>query len=210
MRFRLHYEGQLLAAKGDPRGEQLDRRAGHKHEIRRAFHAQLKHLWDSHPWLSVANMPWDMFGIDKEAPFYKYRGPLAEGLAALHKVGDFNFVPLVCGEFRRLCGLKLLLLRRDRPGGVINARDLDNRLKVIFDALRMPRALNEFSANGTENPMFVLLQDDCLISSVQIETDNLLDPPKVAGKDDSYVRLLVEVEIRPYFPSMWGLSFAAD
>lgn len=81
---------------------------------------------------------------------------------------------------------------------------------MIFDALRMPRALNEFTQEDSENPMFVLLQDDSLISSVQIETDTLLDPPSIAGRDDSYVRLLVELDIRPYYPSMFGLSFVAD
>jgi hypothetical protein len=213
MRFRLHYEGRLLAAKGDPRDGQFDNRAPHKHEIRCAFHGQLKHFWETHPWLSVTKMPWDMFGgaptDELDVPFDD-RTTLAAGLAGIHKVGKFGFVPLVCDQFKVLCGLKLLLLRRDKPGGVLNGRDLDNRLKIIFDALRMPRALNEFRAEDTENPMYVLLQDDSLISSVQIETDNLLDPPEAAGKDDSYVRLLVEVDIRPYFPGMFGIGFVAD
>lgn len=215
MRFRMHYEGPLLAAKGDPQGEQLDRRASHKHAIRRAFHAQLKHYWETQPWLSTSHMPWDMFGVPhgqepRGNDKYSDPTPFAEGLAKLHRIGDFSFVPLVCGEFKTLCGLKLLLLRRDKPGGVFNSRDLDNRLKIIFDALRMPRALNEFTAAGTESPMFVLLQDDSLISSVQIETDNLLDPPLVAGRDDSYVRLLIEVDIRPYYPSMFSIGFLPE
>lgn len=214
MRFRLHYEGPLLAAKGDPQGAQVDRRASHKHALRKAFHGQLKHYWDTHLWLSGTKMPWSMFGMEEPPeemgkPFNK-KTALSTGLASIHKVGENEFVPLVCDEFRVLCGLKLLMLRRDKPGGVINARDLDNRLKIIFDALRKPQALNEFQADDTENPMYVLLQDDSLISSVQIETDNLLDPPASAGKDDSYVRLLVEVDIRPYYSSMFSLGFVAD
>lgn len=215
MKFRLHYEGQLLAAKGDPQDGQVDRRASHKHAIRRAFHGQLKHYWSSHPWLSETKMPWSMFNIPRgnelrNGDYYEDRTDLAHGLALLHKIDEFNFVPLVCSEFKVLCGLKLLLLRRDKPGGVINSRDLDNRLKIIFDALRMPKALNEFHQDETDKPMFVLLQDDSLISSVQIETDNLLDPPEVAGKDESYVRLLVEVDIRPYYASMFSIGFVAD
>lgn len=215
MKFRLHYEGQLLAAKGDPQDGQVDRRASHKHAIRQAFHRQLKHLWETHPWLSTVHMPWSMFGVQRgdelrAGDYYENQTPLQDGLATLHKVGDNSFVPLVCSEFKLLCSLNLLLLRRDKPGGVINARDLDNRLKIVFDALRMPKALNEFHSDGTNNPMFVLLQDDSLISSVQIETDNLLDPPEAAGRDDSYVRLLVEVDIRPYYASMFSIAFVAD
>jgi hypothetical protein len=211
----MHYEGQLLAARGDPRDGQVDRRASHKHAIRQAFHGQLKHLWQTRRWLSEATMPWSMFDVQRgdptrEGDYYEDKKPLAEGLAKLHRVGDFGFVPLVCEQFKVLCGVKLLLLRRDTPGGILDARDLDNRLKIIFDALRMPRALNEFSVEGTPDPMFVLLQDDSLISSVQIETDTLLDPPEIAARDDSYVRLLVEVDIRPYYASMFSLSFVAD
>lgn len=216
MRFRLHYEGPLLSAKGDPRDGQFDNRAPHKHEIRRAFHAQLKHYWEIQPWLSQAVMPWDMFEVEANDPVRGEEAngwgktPLAKGLASIHKIGECAFVPLVCAQFKILCGVSLLMLRRDKPGGVLNARDLDNRLKIIFDALRMPRALNEFSMEGTESPMFVLLQDDSLISSVKIETDNLLDPPSAAGRDDSYVRLLVDVDIRPYHPGAFMLGFVAD
>ena len=41
MKFRLFYQGPLLAA--NSRDQDTDRRAGHKHELRRAFHKQLKH-----------------------------------------------------------------------------------------------------------------------------------------------------------------------
>lgn len=129
MKFRLHYEGPLLSAKGDALGAQEDRRAPHKHAIRRAFHAQLAHLWEIHPWLSEEKMPWDMFGVLSgdslrgEEGDYRNHVSLADGLAKLHKVGEFSFVPLVCAQFKLLCGVKLLLLRRDKPGGVISARD---------------------------------------------------------------------------------------
>lgn len=215
MKFRMHYEGPLLAANGDPRDGQIDRRASHKHAIRTAFHGQLKHLWESRRWLAENHMPWSMFGYDRDNPFrdgdyYENQMPLTDGLAKVHRVGDFGFIPLVCEQFKVLCAIKLLLLRRDQPGGILNARDLDNRLKIVFDALRMPKAMNEFVEDGTPNPMYVLLQDDSLISSVQIETDSLLDPPDAAGRDDSYVRLLVEVDIRPYYASMFSLGFVAD
>lgn len=215
MRFRLHYEGPLLASQGEPRDGQVDRRSKHKDDIRHAFHRQLQYLWGKHPWLSTQSMQWEVFGLRHRHEEYRLQGKfpsLAEGLAEIHEVCGARFVPLICQEFHLLCSLKLLLLRRDRPGGILDARDLDNRLKTVFDALRMPQNLGEFDPGAAENPMFVLLQDDSLISSVSIETDDLLDPPIVAGNDDSYVRLLVEVDIRPYImsASVYSLNFATS
>ena len=54
--FRLTYEGELKS----------NGRAPHKHEIRRVFHAQLKALWDMHPYLKTAN-------ASKETPGSKPR-----------------------------------------------------------------------------------------------------------------------------------------
>lgn len=215
MKFRLHYEGVLYSAGGEPRGTQLDPRASHKHNLRRAFHKQLKHWWDVSPAICRLRGGYEVLGIPhekrawqggelKDAPLFK------DVLAEVHDVGGQRFVPLVCAELGVLCSLDILLLRRDRPGGIINARDIDNRLKVLFDALRMPKSgieVSQCTFAADENPMFVLLQDDSLISSVAVETDELLDPPPHAGKDDGFVRLLVTVDIRPYNLNMFNMVF---
>jgi hypothetical protein len=51
MEFRLTYEGPLLATQRDPVTGQADKRADHKHDIRRQFHVQLKRLWEITPFL---------------------------------------------------------------------------------------------------------------------------------------------------------------
>ena len=215
MKLRLHYDGVLYSAGGEARGGQIDPRAGHKHEIRRAFHKQLKHWWDVSPALARLRGGYEALKIPPEKRAWQggdfasqplYRDVLAE----FHECGGQRFVPLVCGELSLLCGLDILLLRRDRPGGIISGRDIDNRLKVLFDALRMPKSgveVSQCSFQSDENPMFVLLQDDSLISSVSVETDELLDPPEHAGSDDGFVRLLVTVDIRPYNLNMFNLVF---
>jgi len=118
---------------------------------------------------------------------------------------------MVCQEYNVLCGVELLILRRDRPGNVLQSSDLDNRLKVIFDALKMPNKPNELGDNQPqdgEDPLFVLVQEDSLFSHVSIETDELLDPPPESGRDDYWARLLVKVTIQPYFVSYFNLAFA--
>lgn len=217
VKFRLFYQGPLFASKGDAFDEQVDRRRGHKHSLRHAFHRQLRHYWQTHPWLSTTSAGWDVLGLKRDeldlpAAGMPHRSPyMWEHLARLHEVQGIKFVPLVCAEFKLLCELDILMLRRDRPGGIFQSRDIDNRLKTLFDALRMPKnglELDGIEVEDEDRPMFTLLQDDSLITNVSVETDELLDPPEESGKDDSYVRLLIDVKLHPYDINMFNLSFA--
>jgi hypothetical protein len=78
------------------------------------------------------------------------------------------------------CALDILFLRRDEPGGVVkHGGDIDNRIKVLFDGLRMPDSTAELGGlpiDVDENPFFCLLEDDRLITEVNITTDKLLLP----------------------------------
>ena len=50
-----------------------------------------------------------------------------------------RFVPLVSKAGGFTCSLDILFLRRDDPEGPIESGgDIDNRLKVLLDGLRMP------------------------------------------------------------------------
>src|SRR6476659_6653957 len=52
MRFRLTYQGELKASGRDPETGQRDPMAPHKQMLRKAFHGQLKHLWQVNKFLS--------------------------------------------------------------------------------------------------------------------------------------------------------------
>jgi hypothetical protein len=100
-----------------------------------------------------------------------------------------------------------LFLRPDRPGHVIWAGDIDNRLKTLFDAMRVPDpAENYVNAPPTqdETPFFCLLQDDKLITKVEVETDRLLEP--VTG-NSADVRLVITVRLRPYDFNDFNMHF---
>jgi hypothetical protein len=91
-----------------------------------------------------------------------------------------------------VCSLNVLLMRPQPPGRLVgHAGDIDNRLKTLFDALRMPSAQELDQAGVTAKllapneddwpMMFCLLQDDALITSVSVETDRLfgdIEDPK--------------------------------
>ena len=54
------------------------------------------------------------------------------------------------------CGLKILFLRKEGPGKLIlQGGDIDNRLKTLLDALKMPSDLSEIVKDATiDDPIF--------------------------------------------------------
>lgn len=127
----------------------------------------------------------------------------SERLAQKFAYGGFRFVPLVTQELTLACSIEILFLRPDSPGGaVINSGDLDNRLKTLFDALRVPSPgeMNpKLTPQDDEDPFYCLLEDDRLITKVSVETDLLLQP--VGNKRNQYdpndARLIITVRLRP-------------
>jgi hypothetical protein len=129
MHFRLVYDGALLAHR---HGERLPERSLHVHDIRRKFHAQVKTLWKTHPILQNEE--------------YKKIGVIgAKGIQDFDREG-FVWRPIVSEAIGLLCALDILMLRDGRPGRAIH--DINNRLKTIFDALRMPKGPDELG-HGT-------------------------------------------------------------
>src|SRR6266849_6098917 len=56
-------------------------------------------------------------------------------------IGGKQFVPLVRQSLALACSLDILFLRREEPGSLIlQGGDIDNRIKTLFDALKMPTA----------------------------------------------------------------------
>lgn len=153
--FRLVYDGRL------PAQSRSNARVSEKHEIRKVFHKQLAELCKTHPGL--------------------VRFKLVQGSFAHFRRDPFLFAPLIS---RNVGGayatLDILFLRRDHPGSVLDNSDLDNRIKVLFDALKVPKEAGELTddmrPDEDENPFYCLLDDDSLITSVNITTDRLLTP----------------------------------
>lgn len=153
--FRLVYDGRL------PSQSRKDTRVSEKHEIRKIFHKQLKALWAEHPGLS--------------------RFKTVGGEFARYETQGFSFAPLISEEVGgAFAQLDILFLRRNHPGGIVSQGDIDNRVKVLFDALRIPKKAGELESDAKpeegEDPFLCLLDDDSLITSVNITTDRLLTP----------------------------------
>ena len=145
------------------------------------------------------------------APSDNEQIPLVDVVVTRHHEFGYRFVPLVTEYFDLLCSLHILFLRRDVPGSAIQAGDIDNRIKTLIDALRMPANQTELVGDDVcprdgEDPFFCLLQDDQMVSGFAVETDTLLDPP-CGRTEDRKVKVVITVEVRPHYPTPFNLSF---
>ena len=90
------------------------------------------------------------------------------------------------------------MLRPNKPGGVIHHGDIYNRIKTLCDALKRPNLQPEIGADKPlldEDPFFVLLEDDRLISHLSVETDTSLAP---VNNDPNDVKLVIKVAVQPF------------
>jgi hypothetical protein len=173
MEFRLIYGGLLLGA------SKTDTRSTHKDDIRRVFHLQLKHLWKTSP----ALREW-VRGVDGT--------PAQDYLAEKYQCNGVSFIPLVTEHLGAGVKLDILMLRPDQPGmTLMQSGDIDNRLKTIFDALRIPLIGERCDPQG-EKRIFCLLDNDNMVNHISITTDLLLGEVKV-----NEVRLIITVTIWP-------------
>lgn len=116
----MHYRGPLKAA------SQKYKRKDHKHDLRKHFHKQLKTLWD---------LP----QLEDSRGFLKL-GPPAEGeIALLQPLGQFEFAPLVAKQLHLVASVEVVMLRPEPEGRIfVRGGDIDNRLKTLLDALKVP------------------------------------------------------------------------
>jgi hypothetical protein len=186
--FRLVYQGPLPSQKSGGTS-----RIPEKQAIRKAMHKQLAKVWQQRRVLAFYMAERDSAG--ESGQITKFR--IADKWIDKYTKFGFRFLPLVTEEAGLACSLDILFLRPDIPGKIIDSTgDIDNRIKVLFDGLRMPRYPEEirgYTPDADENPFFCLLEDDTLINEVKITTDRLLTAP--VGDDDVllviYVKMLV-------------------
>ena len=219
MEFRLLYSGKVLGA------SRTNSRPELKHEIRKVFHPQLRRLWITHNEL-LLRLQRGAFETARqrllampnsarrnEAHRDYLNGPhndrnvyIPEGIKVLgaewQRCG-YEFIPLVSRKYSLRCSLDILFLRPEEPGFLIESGDLDNRVKTVFDALRMPSTLSETAGVGPtedEKPFYCLLEDDKLISEVRVTTDQLLLLPheRELKPNDAFLVITVKTKLAEF------------
>ncbi len=123
-----------------------------KHLIRKEFHVQMKELWNHQPLRDHQDLKREL----------------------IKNIGNFNFLPLVSEKLAFTAEIDIIMLRPGTPGKIITeGGDIDNRLKTLFDALRVPDNITALpkinSPDEDEDPFCCLLEDDNLITRVSVK-----------------------------------------
>ncbi len=216
MKFTLTYDGPLPASANKSKPQA-------KWDIRKQIHPQLEDLFHSHVALQGLE-PNDAFPLDGAVALQGHHalsrgrqlrepfpidpnfvvGETVNLNAPIDKHGRL-FRPLVRESYALHCGLKVLFLRKEPPGRIYQGGDIDGRLKTLLDALSMPQHVEEVLPDASApNPMFCLMEEDSMVSGLQVESERLLtghDYPK------DYVRLIIEVDVRVRVPTVYNQAF---
>lgn len=174
VKFRLKYDGSL------PSASKNDTRCKEKNQIR----------WKLHHQLTTVIMEGDFSRAfttdDKDRPL----------VFPKRRFKGFGFMALIPVAQVVVCNLSIQLERRDLAGGILTSEgDLDNRMKTLLDALRLPHHENEVMApdDPAQKNCLCLLEDDSLITGLNIQTiTSLEDLPK------GHVRLSIDVEVKAH------------
>jgi hypothetical protein len=214
MKFTLTYEGELRSNADFKQ----------KWEIRKHFDPQLRELWKIDPALcSVVenrHIPpnQEFIRVEKhhQSPLNTTRKSKVAGakltkerldLCAPIVIKNRKFTPLVRDTFALKCVLKIKFLRKEEPGKLYQGGDLDNRIKTLLDALSIPNRDQIVEDTTIADPIYCLLEDDRLVTGLEIETHRLLKNPDASKHT---VQLLIEVDVRVSQAKQYNIEFLGD
>jgi len=207
--FRLLYYGRLLSG-NKPHPD-------NKQEIRLELSPQIKRLIECKPILrkhcSREGYKWFQEHPDDQETFNSTLREDEEKRSLLYEYwvrsmakkwdrDGHGFVPLITEEMDIRCSLDILFLRPNPPGNIITRTDLDNRLKTLVDALKVPDTSSGLGACSSE-PTYCLLEDDRLISEIKVVSDQLLRLPGEKTFTENDVFLVVSVVVESPASNIW-------
>jgi hypothetical protein len=211
MRFHLVYRGPLRASANNSKTADVTK-------VREYFHPQLVNLWNTHNALKVLAAEGAMqtggdvhsviIGADGIPRKLTPRELVVQGHPSFTDcippllVGDRSYLPLVRESLHLACELEILFLRQQDPGALLDqGGDIDGRIKLLLDALRMPdKQEQDIAPPSVDGEIYCLLQNDTLVSRLDVDTDRLLVPET---EDKKEVHLVIAVSlnvlrVRPY------------
>jgi hypothetical protein len=128
-------------------------------------------------------------------------------------MGGMEFVPLINRSWGLVCQIDITWLRREAPGRIIESGDIDGRLKILLDGMRMPHRESEMYGRKPREEgerCYCLLEDDVLISKLSVATAQLLAPLESGDKKNDF-ELIVGVTVQSASEDtarMFGISRA--
>jgi hypothetical protein len=198
MKFTLVWQGDLPSSGNSNKPQDVAR-------IRRELSPQLEVLWQTHAALqtlkencyrrkpeTLGNTVVDQ-SLRSPRDWHARFPQWMEDLCCWLPLGDRTYLPLVRKSLDLTCGLKILFLRQEEVGKlVLQGGDLDGRIKTLLDALKMPK-VDDKHIPGER--LCCLMQEDALVSSLDVDTERLLFPQKAGHEGKHEVFLVIEVTL---------------
>jgi len=195
MDVELEYDGWV------PSDQSGDAHSDIKQLLRRAFSEQLRRHWTQQ---SEVLWPWYQRGLPHAAVGAEGRFS-CDPTMPFFRVQTLGFwaIPLASYHNGLRCQVGVKILRRQRRGMPPQRVDLDNQLKLVNDALKMPIRSGEVPGNmwGNGEELFVLVEDDSLITRASVEGVPRLDyngPSPASDDPKDPVKLRVTATIAPF------------
>jgi hypothetical protein len=204
MQFHLVYSGSLRASANNKKPRDVA-------AVRDHFHPQLVRLWETHNALKVlAQEGARAVGGDVSMLTFDENGPRKLSPREICKqghpgyvdcippltVGDATYLPLVRESLHLSCELDILFLRQQDPGALVTqGGDIDGRIKLLLDALRMPsKGEQDVAPPLRHETVFCLMQEDHLVSRLNVDTDRLLFP-STDKEDEAHLVIKVSLNV---------------
>lgn len=110
------------------------------------------------------------------------------------QINGKQFMPLVRKSLSLNCEIDILFLRQQDPGELVSqGGDIDNRVKTLLDALRVPgKDEDQRAPTIGDGIIYTLMESDTLVSRLNIDTDRLLFPETAKPNE---VHLVMEVSL---------------
>jgi hypothetical protein len=207
MRFTLTYDGPLSS------NGSTGKRSEKKQTIREQIHPQLAELWKTHPSLIGLQrgryIAAHIIGEPEDNPHGEEGNALPGDvdLCAPVTKGGVGFLPLVRDRLKLKCSLTISFLRREAPGRVYQGGDLDNRVKMLLDALTVPRHDEQVVPSAINGVTYCLLEDDSLITGLDVQSRRMLGGNGAAPND---VKLFIDVDVRVSDVGVHNRGFLGD
>jgi len=99
--------------------------------------------------------------------------------------------------------VSVLFLRQEDPGSLIlSGGDLDGRIKMLCDALKMPDGGTDPKYLHDHDPLYCLMESDTLVAKIEVETGRLLQPQTEHPQE---VHLVVQIDVRVLKAGSWNI-----
>jgi hypothetical protein len=194
MRFQLTFDGDLPSVGNSP-PPRRPAKVAVIWTLRHAISAQLESLWEHHHLLRGVG------GTQARAAANTLRQPI--------KRCGHEFVAIVRPALKLKCELCVNMLVNHSLGSLVTGiGDLDNRVKTLLDALRVPKDPQEFKHVTLAPGLYpCLLEDDAMITALHITTDRYLACPSTSPQ---HVRLQISVSVLPAENDFSNEAFRTD